>query len=259
MPTLKAPILLFHKIDDHFEWGITRQKTNQFEREIKFLYENGYKTITIEEAESLEDKSKKVILTFDDGYESTYQNAFPVLQDYGMFGYVFVPTGYVGRENSWDANLGNIKFRHLTWQQIEEMLKYGFIFGSHSVNHPDLTKCPDKHLKYELEVSKSKLEQKLGRGVDFLSYPFGKTNSVVCAKAKEAGYKKGFTICKSMFQPNDFAIIRKPLYLIDSLLSFKIKLEQNKWAWIEDVKSKIINSFANGTILVKPLPRYEET
>ena len=258
MPFPKTPILLFHKIDDFFEWGITRQKTSQFEREIRFLYENGYKTAAIEESEELDSKNKKVILTFDDGYENIYQNAFPILQKYEMFGYVFIPTGYVGKTNSWDANLGNKKFKHLTWQQIEEMSKYGFIFGSHSINHPDLTKLPDKHLQYELKVSKSELERKLGKKVDLLSYPFGKTNSKVCAKAQEAGYKKGFTICKNASQLNDFAISRKPLYLIDSLLSFKIKLEQNNWIWIEDIKSKIINSFANGTIIVKRLPRYED-
>ncbi len=251
--------LLFHKIDDHFEWGITRQKVGQFEREIDFLYENGYKTISMEEAEESDGQNRKVILTFDDGYENIYRNAFPILQKHNMFGYVFIPTGYIGKENSWDANLGNIKFKHLAWRQIEEMSKYGFIFGSHSVNHPDLTKLQNKHLKYELEASKSELEQKLGKKVDFLSYPFGKTNSRVCAKAREVGYKKGFTVCKSISQPNDLAIPRKPLYLIDSLLSFTIKLHQNRFVWIEDAKSRIINSFAGGTIIVKRLPKYQDS
>ena len=258
MPISKTPILLFHKIDDSFEWGITRQKVKQFEREIKFLSENGYKTITLEEVEQLTNQDKKVILTFDDGYESIYTNAFPILQRYDMFAYIFIPTGYVDKENIWDANLGNIRFRHLGWEQIKEMSNYGFVFGSHSVNHPDLTKLEDKHLQYELKVSKDQLEQKLGKEVKFLSYPFGKTNPKVCAKTKEVGYKMGFTICKSFSQANHFAIARKPLYLLDSLLSFKIKLEENRFAWIEDIKSKIINSFANGTIIYKRLPRYED-
>jgi peptidoglycan/xylan/chitin deacetylase (PgdA/CDA1 family) len=258
MPLLKTPILLFHKIDDAFEWGITTQKIKQFEREISFLFENGYRVVTLEQTEEPDNQNKKVILTFDDGYESIYLNAFPILQKYDMFGYVFIPTAYVGKLNLWDANLGNKKFRHLSWEQIKEMSKHGFLFGSHSVNHPDLTKLSDKYLQYELKVSKDQLEQKLGREVDFLSYPFGKTNPKVCAMAKEVGYKKGFTICKTASQPNDFAIARKPLYLIDSLLSFKIKLEQNNgFIWLEDFKSKIINSFANGTIIVKPLPKYD--
>ncbi|HEX9917471.1 MAG TPA: polysaccharide deacetylase family protein [candidate division Zixibacteria bacterium] len=252
------PILLFHKIDNSFEWGITRQTIKQFEREIRFLSESGYKTVTFEEIDNLSTQDKKVVLTFDDGYESIYQNALPILQKHNMFAYIFIPTGFVGKENSWDANLGNRRFKHLGWEQIKEMSEYGFLFGSHSVNHPDLTRLSDKHLKYELEVSKDQLEQELGKKIDLLSYPFGKTNSRVRAMAKEAGYKKGFTICKSISPPNHFAVARKPLYLIDSLLSFEIKLKQSNLVWIEDIKSKIINSFANGTILVKSLPRYED-
>jgi peptidoglycan/xylan/chitin deacetylase (PgdA/CDA1 family) len=253
-----TPILLFHKVDNSFEWGITRQTVKQFEREIRFLFEKGYETVTFEEIDNLSTQDKKVVLTFDDGYESIYQNALPILQKHNMFAYIFVPTGFVGKENSWDANLGNRRFRHLNWKQIEEMSKYGFLFGSHSVNHPDLTKLSDKHLKYELEVSKDQLEQTLGKEINLLSYPFGKTNAKVCAMAKEAGYKRSFTICRVTSQPNDFAIPRRPLYLLDSLLSLKIKLERNRLTWIEDIKSKIINSFANGTIIVKPLPKYED-
>ena len=197
MSILKTPILLFHKIDDCFEWGITRQKVKQFEREIRFLSENGYRTVTLEEAGLFDDKDKKVVLTFDDGYESIYTNAFPILQKYDMFAYIFIPTGYIGKENTWDANLGNRLFKHLSWEQIKEMEKFGFIFGSHSINHPDLTKLEDKYLEYELRVSKEKLEQNIGKEVKYLSYPFGKTNKKVCAKAKEVGYKKGFTICKT--------------------------------------------------------------
>ncbi len=97
---------------------------------------------------------KKVAFTFDDAYQDVYLNAFPLLQKFGFTACIFVITGYVGKYNEWDYNWGRNRKKHLSWEQIKEMADAGFEFGSHTVNHPDLTKIPDKFVEYELKRSK---------------------------------------------------------------------------------------------------------
>jgi len=259
--TRDVQILTYHKINDDFDWGITRQRVNQFERGIKFLCDQGYRTVSLEEdLKPAKASDQKVVITFDDGYEDVYSNAFPILQKYGFTAFVFVITGFVGKYNSWDYNLGRRRKRHLSWKQIKEMSKYGFGFGSHTVNHPDLTKIDPLSggVEYELRKSKEVLEDKLGNEVVFLSYPFGRYNQFVQEEAKRLGYKRAYALCSKNtedgFQP--FAQNRWGIYLFDSPLTLKIKLDRGRLFWIEDLKGRIINRFASGTSILKGSPDY---
>lgn len=275
--TKSIQILAYHKINDDFDWGITRQKVSQFEKGIKFLHEQGYETIPLEEVythtgarlgkpkQTLDQadacpSGQKVVITFDDGYEDVYLNAFPILQEYGFTAFIFIITGFVGKYNSWDFNLGRKRKRHLGWKQIKEMSKCGFGFGSHTVNHPDLTKIDPAcgGVEYELKKSKEVLEDRLGKEVSFLSYPFGRYNCFVQEEACRLGYKRAYTLClknkEDGFQP--FAQKRWGIYLFDSPLTLKIKLNHGRLFWIEDLKGRIINRFASGTAILKGSPDY---
>ena len=253
-------ILTYHKINDDFDWEITRQRISQFEKGIKFLHDLGYKTVPLEEEilNSQKAFNRKVVITFDDGYEDVYSNVVPILQKYNFTAFVFIITGFVGKYNSWDYHLGKRRKRHLSWKQIKEMSKYGFGFGSHTVNHPDLTRIGKKFVEYELKKSKEVLEDKLGKEAIFLSYPFGRYNRLVQQEAERLGYKRAYTLCsktkEDSFQP--FALERWGIYLFDSPLTLKIKLNHNRLFWIEDLKGRIINRFAEGTAILKGSPDY---
>jgi len=251
------PVLAYHKVTDEFEWGITRVKPESFEQQMEYLKEEGFSSIDLEELLSGEEKKdKQVVFTFDDGYESVYQNALPILKRHGFKAIIFIIAGYIGKKNSWEAGFGR-KFRHLSWEQILEMKESGFQFGSHSVNHPDLTRLNRKSLEYELRKSKEIIEDKLNQKVKSLSYPFGRHNQLVRTEAKNAGYKAAFTLTSEISE-NPYAIGRKGIYLFDTPLSIKIKLSRTIGSksgkgllYIEEYKSWIINQFATGTALVK--------
>lgn len=257
----KIPILAYHQISDDFSWSITRQTKNQFERGIRFLHDEGYATIsssvTFDPDCNIDDKS--VILTFDDGYEDFYLNALPVLKKYGFTACVFVISGYIGKQSEWDYNWGRFKKRHLSWEEIIDLSMDGFEIGSHTINHPDLTKIPRRYLNYELRVSKETLEDKLGKRVEFLSYPFGRYNRLVQDEAERAGYKKAFTLSRNLIRKScdSFSIPRMGIYLIDSPLSLKIKLDKGKLFWLEEMKGWIINRFPGWTTILKGLPKYD--
>jgi peptidoglycan/xylan/chitin deacetylase (PgdA/CDA1 family) len=105
--------------------------------------------------------SSMVTFTFDDGYFSTYDKAFPILEKYSYPATVFVITSAIGEPG------------YMTTEQILELADNGWEIGSHTVSHPDLTQLSDEQLKYELLVSQQYLEN-LGLTVRNFSSPHGR-------------------------------------------------------------------------------------
>ena len=252
------PILTFHKVDPSFEWGVTRITPNQFKRVLEYLKQEGYHTVSLQDYfdPSSNLPSKPIIITFDDSYESIYKQAFPIMEACGFTATVFVISGYAGKINRWDVNLGWRRFQHLSWSQIVELKKAGFEIGSHTVHHPDLTRIDDQLLKYELEVSKKQIEDKIGEEVQFISFPFGRYNQKVIEMSRESGYHKGcgFWICSFEKKSKEkFVFERKAYYLFDGIWNLKLKLRNNQFTFIEDTKLRIVNFCSHGTSLVKPI------
>lgn len=259
-PERTLPTLVYHRVADEFDWSITRQGIAQFERGIHFLDHWGYGSASPVEtmSPSGDQNRKKVFITFDDGYEDVYFNALPILRKFGFTACVFVVTGYVGKHGDWDYGWGRHKRRHLSWQQIDEMIRAGFTFGSHTVNHPDLTRIPKQFVRYELSKSKDTLEQRLGQKVDLVSYPFGRYNRYVEEEARQAGYLSAFTICRNPgMRWSGFSQPRRGVYLIDSPLTLRIKLQPGKLGWTEEMRGRIINRFPEWTVALKGSPNYD--
>lgn len=198
---------------------------------------------------------KSVVITFDDSYENLYTTAFPIMQEVGFKGTIFIPTGYVGRLNNWDVNLGGLKFRHLSWDQIKELHRNGFEMGSHTIHHPDLTRIGQKQIEREVRDSKAELEDQLGEEIKFISFPFGRYNREVVLLCKKFGFQRGcgFWIRKGpLFR--SFIVERKSVYLFDTLWNIRAKLGMNRYGRFEEIKLRVINFFSHGTSMVKPNP-----
>ena len=162
-----------------------------------FLMKQGYNFISLRE---FFDKyisrnfweEKNIVITFDDGYEDNYLYAFPIIKKFGLKCTIFISTYFI--ENKclfpWhNSKLGADKdFKMLSWEQIEEMSKYGIEFGSHTVSHPDLTILNDSDIRKELEESRVAIENHINQSVDFLCYPFGCYDQRVIRVASEMGY-----------------------------------------------------------------------
>jgi len=252
------PTLTFHKVDSSFEWGVTRITPSQFKRILEFFIRERYVTVSLRQCfnPAYVLPLKPVVITFDDSYESIYTHAFPLMETYGFTATIFVITGYAGKFNTWDVNLGWRQFRHLSWDQIVQLKKAGFEIGSHTVHHPDLTRVHDHLLKGELENSKKQIEDKIGEGVHFISFPFGRYNTEVIEISKQVGYQHGCgfwirTLEKRLKE--EFVFERKAYYLFDGIWNLKAKLSNNLLTSIEDVKLRIVNFCSQGTSLVKPV------
>lgn len=249
-----VPILAFHKVDPRFEWGVTRVTPKQFRRIIKYLHDNGYKTVSLQDLTDTNRPlpQKPVVLTFDDSYESIYEYAYPVMQEFGYTGTVFIITDYIGALNRWDVNLGWLTFQHLNWDHIHEMKKHGFEFGSHTHRHPDLTRVSNDRIRHELMDSKKILEDRFGEAIRFVAFPFGRYNNQVVKIAKQAGYVRGCAFWNSLKNDETFVFERMAYYLFDTIWNLKAKLGHSFWTQCEVAKLKAINFCSHGTSLVKP-------
>ena len=68
-------------------------------------------------------------------------------------------------------------------------------FGSHTLTHPDLTSLSPAHLREQLRpVARAAAADPRAADVEDLALPFGACNSRVLAAAREAGYRRIFTL-----------------------------------------------------------------
>src|SRR5207247_1175738 len=130
---------------------------------------------------------RPIILTFDDGYRSTYEVAWPLLKRHHATASVFLVSDLIGKTNAWDAD--EIQQPLLDTRQIAAMRAGRIEFGSHTRTHPALTALPPDRVLAELRDSRTALEQLLDEPVRVLCYPYGKQTAAVRALAREAGYE----------------------------------------------------------------------
>jgi peptidoglycan/xylan/chitin deacetylase (PgdA/CDA1 family) len=171
------PVLTFHAVDDTA--SVISFAPKLFRRGLESLRESGYRAIRLREAsecirrgEPFPDRS--FVITFDDGYESTYSKALPVLREVNFSATVFLTVGMDPIRRS-DERLPSLESRSmLCWREIQEMQKYGIEFGAHTLTHPDLTKLPAPQIELEIGESKKRIEEATGAQVSSFAYPFGR-------------------------------------------------------------------------------------
>ena len=250
-------VLAYHKVTG-FEFGGTWITPGGFISQVDFLLGKGYRFIDEEQfLETLDGEragsDRELLLTFDDGYRELLDNALPALEERNIPALIFLISSYVGKENRWELGLPGRRSRHLSWDEIMDLAGRGFSFGSHTRSHRDLARIPLDEAGYEIRHSKSEIEEKLGRPVRSLSYPFGRVNRAVAREAEAAGYRAAFSLYPS--GPNGsidrYALRRDGVYIIDTRISLKVKLGRGPFFWLEDIKGRAINAVAVLTPLLK--------
>jgi len=219
------PILMYHKIDPRNEVGINAVSPERFRSHIQWLHSHGYETVTFSDLDKTPLPEKPVILTFDDGYLSVYKHALPIMHEYGMRGVVYAISGFLGRHNTWDVNLGGITFLHLHADALKELQEFGWEIGAHTVTHRGLTLLKADEIRRELKESKQLLESRLGRSVNSVAYPFGLCNEEVRNIADEVGFKHGCVCLRHGLEISDILMLpRIPVYQFDRGAQLQKKL-----------------------------------
>ena len=164
---------------------------------------------------------RTVVLSFDDGFRSLSDRVAPVLAEYGLTATVFVVTDYVGATNAFDE-----PFRQgpelplLSWNELEALQRSGWDIQAHGRRHLPMVQLDSDVLEEEAAGSKLILERRLGRPVDFFSYPYGAFDLTAVDVLRRAGYL-GAVTCRSGILPTrpDQDWFRLPRTLVDGLVS----------------------------------------
>lgn len=174
-------------------------------------------------AEGLDSRSRlRVAVTFDDGFKDTLTTAAPTLLQYHIPFTVFATPALLGSSPD-----------YLTLGELRKLAGMpGATIGSHGLTHASLSACADAALRRELDDSRRRLEDLLGRSVTAMAYPHGAVDRRVRQAAAGAGYRLG-ACSRSDINATD----RDPLLLCrtevvgaDSQRAFSQKLD-GAWDW----------------------------
>ncbi len=189
-PLQSIPVFMFHKIEPGYEVGINALSPGRFRRHLLNIREAGYTPVTFKKLLSGQALPEQpCILTFDDAYESVFRRGFPIMQELGFPGVVFVIADFVGEQNTWDANLGGLRFPHMDRQQLKELLKSGWEAGGHGLRHIALPYLSTALCQTEICESKKRLEALLDAELISFAYPFGMASARETLLVRQCGYR----------------------------------------------------------------------
>tara|TARA_Y100000814_G_scaffold292040_1_gene269739 strand:- start:408 stop:1460 length:1053 start_codon:yes stop_codon:yes gene_type:complete len=183
-------ILVYHHVSTSTPPS-TSISPEDFRKHLDYLLQNDFNVIPLDQMlETLQTEGqlpeKAIAITFDDGYISIYDTAFPMLQSYGFPFTLFLSTGPIDRQQQ----------NFMNWEQVKEMSEAGVIIANHMVEHPYmLDKDPEEseiqwlsRLENELLVAETRIEQQTGQSHRYLAYPFGEFNADIKAMLEANGF-----------------------------------------------------------------------
>ncbi len=227
-------ILMYHMISetDHLRERKYALPPGKFRKQMRYLKDKGYVLLSLDTycdyiKGKLEDfPDKALAITFDDGYMDNYENALPILGEYGFPASIFIVSGLIGKENTWTRKENYPSRRLMRWRELEEMKRHGILIGSHTVNHFRLSELQPPVAVREIADSKKALEDGLGYPVNHFAYPYGDLNESVIDMVKEAGYETACSTRAGFNSENiDLLLLRRlEICGTDALWQFAIKL-----------------------------------
>lgn len=210
-PARGLPILMYHKIGSPPPGSRLKKlwvSTNDFRRQMAYLKSRGYEPTTLRDLARRLDRGESVppravVITFDDGYRNNYENAFPVLKEFGFPGMVFLVVQTIGWDNAWHDPSTEARIPMLSWKQAEEMQAAGWEFGSHTMSHPRLANIEFKEAVTELQKSRRVMGEFLGTEPVSFAYPYGngQDDPRLQRAVREAGYRWACSVHQGKADP----------------------------------------------------------
>ena len=186
----QAVILQYHHVSTSTP-PVTSLSPESFSQHMDYLENNGFIVLPLEEVilklrngTSLPDKS--AVITFDDGYASVYEVAFPELQRRGWSFTVFVTSGLVGTNDR----------LYSTWEQIREMADAGVTIANHTIDHPYLLDRGAnesevswlERVRTQIVTAEETITQQTGQNHKILAYPYGEYDPNIQTLVQELGF-----------------------------------------------------------------------
>ncbi len=174
---------MYHRFEEN-KYPSTNIRLKEFKQHIQIIKENDIKFVNPSNFENElknNKKQRKVLITIDDGYQSFYDNAWPILKKSKIPFILFISTREVGKRG------------YMSWANIKEIEKYDFVeIGNHSHTHEYLIDFSDFEIEEDLKKSIKIFKENLGKNSFFFSYPFGEYSSSLKNIVINLGFKYAF-------------------------------------------------------------------
>ena len=206
-------ILGYHRIDD--SGGDLSVRRDHFRAHLDWIESEGLHVVGLDDGEPLsEGPAARVAFTFDDGYLSVAESAWPELKSRGWPATVYAVPGYLGGDLRfpWDRTSQERSSRLMDGMVLRELADDGMVVGSHSVTHRYLPGLAPDEARTEIRESKRMLEDVVGREVTSFSYPMGGWNRGLRDSVAEAGYRTAVTVLRGRNRAGrDPLVLRRPI------------------------------------------------
>ncbi len=191
--TQNVPVLMYHALEDLDHPAHAKDPGEQlyilhkdtFHSQMKYLFENAFKVFLLEDLLQLEQwPEDAVVLTFDDGHQSNYTVALPILEQFGFKAHFFITTDWINTPG------------FLNTTEILKLVEKGMKIGSHGTSHSYFNEMGLSRAEKELAQSKALLEHCTARSITSFSAPGGRINANTVKIAERIGYN---LLCTSEF------------------------------------------------------------
>jgi peptidoglycan/xylan/chitin deacetylase (PgdA/CDA1 family) len=186
----RVAVLNYHDLEDHVRNPFT-VRPRDLASQLRSIQRAGFSFLDGTEFQGLMTGdvpargTKRVLLTFDDGYASFETHAAPILRDQGAAAIIFVHTDRGSLQLGTDRPL-------LDWEAIGRMRMSGFEIGNHSHTHRSFRTLSNDEMDEELDRSEAILRERTGLAPRFFAYPGGEVDEKMEAKLIHHGYSGAF-------------------------------------------------------------------
>ncbi|MBZ0100161.1 MAG: polysaccharide deacetylase family protein [Taibaiella sp.] len=237
-------ILMYHMVSEHRQgarFNKLRVPPRMFELQMRWLSENGWHFATMSELMLNRDLPKKtVVITFDDGYEDNYLQAYPVLKRYAAKATLYLVVERFNRDWSVNKKLHHdsgelMREPKLSNVQVEEMLSSGLVeLGGHTMTHANLAQLGHEDKLSEIVAAKSELQRRFGQDISSFAYPFGIYDAPDVSICADAGFSSAVTTNEGIDRDrffNPFLLKRIKVSGKDSMFAFKLRMKTGRRGW----------------------------
>lgn len=217
-------ILIYHQVGVSFgrEMEIT---TDTFSRQLDWIQANG-RLVDLETAiarRNDEGSEELFVLTFDDGFEDVYKNAFPMMREREIPFTLYLTTKPIETGEPLDPKYPDA--RPLNWEEVGRMIASGLVtIGAHTHTHPDLRKVSPDQIVEELDHSNRLILERTGVHPRHFTYPWGWWSQTADLLVRERYFSStAGAVRKASKTSEPHLVARVPVQRSDSLRFFECR------------------------------------
>lgn len=224
-------VLCYHAVSPSWPCSLAVTPA-QLRWQLSLLLRRGWTGATFSQA-VLERRARRTFaVTFDDAFASVIELALPIMSELGVPGTIFAPTSFMNDRQSlswpgiahWHDTAYAAELTSMDWNDLRSLAAHGWEIGSHTRTHPHLTQLDDDRLADELYASRAACIARLDGECTSVAYPYGDVDTRVAAIAREAGYRVGGVLGRSLQRCDRYFEPRIGIYDVDKAWRYRLKL-----------------------------------